>query len=153
MGDETELIRWFQENPKSSLEGAKGPFKRWCDSFPLESARLEWTPSGYAYDRSLVKRVDPFFDILILRWAPGSKAPYHDHALRGCLQVIRNGSLAERRAAAPGAPAVCSTLTPETSPSFIDNSLGIHSISNPTDTRVFSIHLYAPCRHRTKFFD
>lgn len=153
MDDEIELIRWFQENPKSSLEEAKELFKKWCDSFPLETRKLKWTPSGYSYDRSLVKRVPPFFDILILRWPPGSKAPYHDHALRGCLQVIRNGKLSERRLVAAGAPAVCSTLTPETSPSFIDNSLGIHSISNPTDTHVFSIHLYAPCRHRTKFFD
>ena len=149
---ETELIRWFQENPKTSLGQVKKLFKTWCDAFPLETNDLQWTPSGYSYDRCLVKRVDPFFDILILRWAPGSKAPYHDHASRGCLQVVRNGKLHEQRLGVSGESAIRSTLTPETSPSFMNNSLGIHSISNPTNINVFSIHLYAPCKHQTKFF-
>jgi len=149
---EAELIQWFQENPKTSLEQVKGLFKKWCDSVPLNMDTLSWTPSGYSYDRSLVKRAEPFFDILILRWAPGAKAPYHDHASRGCLQVVRNGKLLERRLVTAGDPAIQNVLTPETSPSFMNNSLGIHSIFNPTNTKVFSIHLYAPCKHQTNFF-
>lgn len=150
---EAELIQWFQEHSKTSLEQVKKLFKKWCDTFPLETGALSWTPSGYSYDRSLVKRVEPFFDILILRWAPGAKAPYHDHASRGCLQVVCNGELHERRLAVSGESAIRSTLTPETSPSFMNNSLGIHSIFNPTNTNVFSIHLYAPCKHQTNFFN
>ncbi len=149
---ETELIRWFQENPKASLGQVKKLFKTWCNAFVLEPNVLAWTSSGYSYERSLVKRVEPFFDILILKWTPGAKAPYHDHASRGCLQVVLNGKLHEKRLGVSGEPAIQSTLTPETSPSFMNNSLGIHSISNPTNTNVFSIHLYAPCKHQTKFF-
>ena len=148
---EAELIRWFQENPTTSLEHVKILFKKWCNSFSIAPDSLAWTPSGYSYDRSLAKRVPPFFDILVLRWAPGAQAPYHDHASRGCLQVVCNGILHERRIR-PTDLVVKNTLTPETSPSFMHNSLGIHSISNPTNTDVFSIHLYAPCNHKTFFF-
>ena len=119
---ESELIRWFQENPTTSLKHVKMAFKKWCDSVPLLTDSLTWTPSGYSYDRSLVKRVFPFFDILVLRWAPGAKSPYHDHASRGCLQVVRNGKLHERRIR-PSDLAIKNTLTPETSPSFMHNSL------------------------------
>ncbi len=150
---DNELLHWFQTNPKESLELVAPIFQKWCDAFLSDLSTLSWTPSGYSYDRSLVKRVEPFFDILVLRWAPASKAPYHDHATRGCLQVVINGKLQERRLVTAGESAIQKTLTPETSPSFMHNSLGIHSISNPIDTPVFSIHLYAPCKHRTTFFD
>ena len=150
---ENELLCWFQNNPKESLEQVGPLFKKWCDFFPPDFSTLSWTPSGYSYDRSLVKRAEPFFDILVLRWAPAAKALYHDHAARGCLQVVINGKLHERRLVTAGESAIQRTLTPETSPSFMHNSLGIHSISNPINTPVFSIHLYAPCKHRTNFFD
>ena len=148
-----ELLHWFQNNPKESLDRVAPIFQKWCDSFPPDLSTLSWTPSEYSYDRSLVKRVEPFFDILVLRWAPAAKAPYHDHATRGCLQVVLNGKLQERRLVTAGESAIQKTLTPETSPSFMHNSLGIHSISNPTDAPVFSLHLYAPSKHRTTFFD
>ena len=150
---ENELLHWFQNNPNESLEQVGPIFKKWCDSFSSDFSTLSWTPSGYSYDRSLVKRVEPFFDILVLRWPPAAKALYHDHAARGCLQVVINGKLQERRLVTAGESAVHRTLTPATSPSFMHNSLGIHSISNPTSTPVFSLHLYAPCNHQTTFFD
>ena len=142
---EKELVRWFQDNPNESLEAVAPVFKKWCQTSLPDFNTLGWTASGYSYDRSLVERVDPFFDIQALRWAPGAKAPFHDHAARGCLQVVVNGELDERRLVTPGEPAVRSTLTPATSPSFISNSLGVHSISNPTHYVVMSLHLYAPC--------
>ena len=148
---ETQLLHWFKDNPKESLEQVGPIFKKWCDSFLSDFSTLSWTPSGHSYDRNLLKRVVPFFDILVLRWSPKAKAPYHDHASRGCLQVVINGKLHERRLVTAGESAIQSTLTPETSPSFMHNSLGIHSIFNPTDTVVFSIHLYAPCKHKTTF--
>ena len=151
--EEKELLRWFQDNPNESLEAAAPFFKKWCETSLPDFNTLSWTASGYSYDRSLVERVDPFFDIQALRWAPGAKAPYHDHAARGCLQVVVNGELHERRLVTAGEPAVRSTLTPATSPSFISNSLGVHSISNPTQYVVMSLHLYAPCKHKTTFFD
>jgi len=149
---ENELLLWFEDNPKEPLEQVGPIFKKWCDSFLPDFSTLSWNSSGYSYDRSLVKRVEPFFDILILRWFPGAKAPYHDHASRGCLQVVINGKLHEQRLV-PGEPAIHNTLTPKTSPSFMNNTLGIHSISNPTNNVVFSIHLYAPCHHKTTFFN
>ena len=150
---EKELLRWFEANPKKSLEQVGPIFKKWCDSFHPDFSTLPWTASGYSYDRSLIKRVEPYFDIQILRWSPEAKAPYHDHASRGCLQVVIIGKLRELRLATSGESAIQNTLTPETSPSFMENSLGIHSISNSTNTVVFSIHLYAPCKHKTTFFD
>ena len=149
---EKDLFCWFKDNPTESLKEVAPFFKKWCEKSLPNFNTLSWTASGYSYDRSLVKRVDPFFDIQALRWSPGAKSPYHDHALRGCLQVVINGELLERRLVTAGEPAIRSTLTPETSPSFISNSLGIHSISNPTPHVVLSIHLYAPCKHKTTFF-
>ena len=149
---EKDLFCWFKDNPTESLKEVAPFFKKWCEKSLTNFNTLSWTASGYSYDRSLVKRVDPFFDIQALRWSPGAKSPYHDHALRGCLQVVINGELHERRLVTAGEPAIRSTLTPETSPSFISNSLGIHSISNPTPHVVLSIHLYAPCKHKTTFF-
>lgn len=155
-----ELIQWFKKNPNSNLREVSSIFKKWCDSFSPDFNTLSWTSASrslsearYLYDRSLVERFEPFFDIQVLRWAPGAKAPYHDHASRGCLQVVVNGELHERRLVTAGEPASRSILTPETSPSFMNNSLGVHSISNPTENIVFSIHLYAPCKHKTTFFD
>ena len=149
---EKDLFCWFKDNPTESLKEVAPFFKKWCEKSLPNFNTLSWTASGYSYDRSLVKRVDPFFDIQALRWSPGAKSPYHDHALRGCLQVVINGELHERRLVTAGEPAIRSTLTPETSPSFISNSLGIHSISNPTPHVVLSIHLYAPCKHKTTSF-
>ena len=151
---ENELIAWFENNPAVSLDQAGPIFKQWCEAFPPVFGELKWTPSGFSYDRSLIKRVPPFFDILGLKWAPGAKAPYHDHAPRGCLQVVINGHLQERRLGTPPSTGEeARTLTPKDSPAFMHNSLGVHSISNPTDAPVFSLHLYSPCEYQTTFYD
>ncbi len=151
------LTAWFNNNPDTSLEQAKLVFGAWCADEGIKiikepGRKCSWKPSGYGYDRALVYQNAPHFDVIAIRWNPYAKAPRHDHAPRGCIQVVMSGHLKEHRYTSFASNEPLSVAELEAAkPAFIRNDQGVHSIRNPTGQQVVSMHLYAPAGYKTTF--
>ncbi|POS85576.1 hypothetical protein EPUL_003373, partial [Erysiphe pulchra] len=94
------------------------------------------------YTRNLVYDVPGVFNLLLLVWNPGKASPVHDHADSHCLmKQILKGSLKEERysfpsESGPRGPLVkISELVFDLNQvAYISDELGLHSISNPSNT-------------------
>lgn len=107
---------------------------------------------------------DKNIDIFIITWASQSKTPIHSHPKNGCIMRIlkhhqdmsehkelietiyyggKENDLIENN---PTIKKNSRTIT-ETYCNFIDNTIGIHQITNPDilpNNYVYSIHVYSP---------
>ena len=155
-----DIVEWFARHDSGSVEKVAPLFYEWCmqQESLADGRALKWVASGHGYDRCLLHRVEPHFDIVALRWPPFVQSQIHDHAERGCVQVIMDGTLEERRYVPACGPSSAgrfvflgATLLQAGSPAFIAGSL--HTIRNPTYATVFSVHLYSPSGFFTKYFE
>lgn len=117
------------------------------------------------YGRNLIAKSNRY-ELLVLSWLAGQRAPIHDHYGQRCWMWIFSGELAFRNYATPEADD--DRLVPmgeveiRTAPSqvYIDDSIAVHSIANGSKRPALSLHLYAgpvpKCRiynERTKHFE
>ncbi|KAH8092042.1 hypothetical protein JL720_5619 [Aureococcus anophagefferens] len=101
------------------------------------------------YTRNIVA-VDERFVALLLCWDVGQVSAIHDHAGSACWVKLLSGALEEQRyepefrdgaweKLGPADRVACGDAT------YMDNSLGVHSIANPDESRIaVSLHVYAP---------
>lgn len=86
-------------------------------------------------------------DCYVIFWEPFSKSPIHDHSDRGCYLKVLNGFLFESRYKVNNDSSLLKfsdTKLVKDSVSYIDNKQGVHSIYNPTQYIVPSLHVYSP---------
>lgn len=103
------------------------------------------------YGKKLV-HCDKQFEIYVLSWKPGQKSGIHNHSEYGCLMKVLDGSLQEN---------IYSNQLDlldirdysKNEVTYIDNSIGYHSIENPCYKNSVSLHIYSPCFHKTEFFN
>jgi hypothetical protein len=92
------------------------------------------------YHRHLVYQ-NQWVDAYILTWLPGQGSRFHGHPTRGCIYRVLQGKLTEDRMVdgviynKTMAPGQCN---------YIDNSVGIHKVSNRHEVPVISLHFYSP---------
>ncbi|MFM8270480.1 MAG: cysteine dioxygenase [Pseudomonadota bacterium] len=100
------------------------------------------------YGRNLVYR-NEFFELAVLTWLPGHRTPIHDHANQRCWMMVESGELVFKNYESPTSDSSkLRALGPaETIKSgnqvYIDDGLGIHSITNASPKPAVSLHLYA----------
>lgn len=100
------------------------------------------------YGRNLVYR-NQFFELAILTWLPGHRTPIHDHANQRCWMMVESGELTFKNYETPASDsAKLKALGPADtiksgSQVYIDDDLGIHSITNASHKPAVSVHLYA----------
>ena len=101
------------------------------------------------YTRNIVA-VDERFVALLLCWDVGQVSAIHDHAGSACWVKLLSGALEEQRYAPEFTDGAWEKLGPADrvqcgDATYMDNSLGVHSIANPDESRIaVSLHIYAP---------
>ena len=105
-----------------------------------------------------------YFDRFIICWPPGFSSPIHNHADNGCCLKILQGSILETQY--KYTPTIHNNHN-NTSPfqllqetklskndvSYLDNSIGLHSIANPGTNWAVSLHIYSPQNFTTTYYN
>jgi cysteine dioxygenase len=130
------------------LEGFRAPVDRLV-------RRLALPRRGYA--RTLVHR-DARFELLLLAWAPGSRAPIHDHAGQDCWFVPLAGAFDVDDYALAAIDCRCAWLTPlrsrrvgEGEVDRRDEREPLHAVTTATPLAL-SLHVYAQPIDRCRIF-
>ncbi len=127
-------------------------------SVPLDAIlpRLPFVPRNYA--RTLVHR-DPWFELLLVTWSPGSVAPVHDHDGQDCWLVPLGGSFDLADYAIVDEDGERAQLRPLRSrrlgPGELDRRdehEGVHAVT-PATPLALSLHIYARPLARCRVFD
>ncbi|KAJ2501433.1 hypothetical protein GGH96_001956 [Coemansia sp. RSA 1972] len=116
-----------------------------------------YTP-GSRYTRNLVDDGNGKYNLLMLVWGADQESPIHDHANSHCMMRLLEGQLDEALYKWPQetqAPRlVCTRPLREESVAYMHDRIGLHRISNPSETRrAVSLHLYSPPYDMCKTFD
>ncbi|XP_046459355.1 cysteine dioxygenase type 1-like [Daphnia pulex] len=127
----------------------------------------------YRYTRNLVDEGNGKFNLMLLCWGEGHSSAVHDHADAHCFMKMLDGTLKEVRFAWPSdgnnsSPATTesgagdaqelqttgSTLLEVNGVCYINDSLGLHRVENPSHVdRSVSLHLYSPPFDTCHMFD
>ena len=107
--------------------------------------------SSRNYTRNLVDEGNGKSNLLVVVWNPGKSSPIHDHADAHCVMKILQGSLketiylvADGQHQSPPEVVKESTFKRD-EVTYISDQIGLHKISNASDTEVaVSLHLYTP---------
>lgn len=106
--------------------------------------------SDICYKRTLVKRND-LIEILVIGWNVKQKSPIHDHPKNGCLVKILKGSLNED-IYDNEINLIKSQKLNTDGISYQESNKVLHKIENLTNGPVFSLHIYSPPNHKTKYY-
>ena len=100
---------------------------------------------------------DENFEVFLIKWYPRSNIPLHDHSNNGCIMKILKGELEEGRykygCIKDNYVQYMENKLIQGDVSFIHNQMGLHTINNNTDETAYSLHIYSPPGHQTKYFD
>lgn len=101
-----------------------------------------WLKDSYA--RVCLER-NKDFELIMLCWSPFSTTPIHDHDSQSCWVYQVEGKIEEKRyeICNNDVPKVINenTLHPKQL-TYMDDKMGFHSLSNPTEHRAITLHLY-----------
>ncbi|ORZ36975.1 RmlC-like cupin domain-containing protein [Catenaria anguillulae PL171] len=117
----------------------------------------------YRYTRNLVDDGNGQFNLLVICWGPGHVSPIHDHANSHCCMKLLDGELLETRYEFPdgqtpsdhvpgvtemhddkGLKMLGETTMGRDQVVYINDSLGLHRVSNLSAKPAISLHLYSP---------
>lgn len=112
-----------------------------------------WKDSGYA--RNCIERTDDF-ELLLLCWNPGDVTPVHCHGQQRCWVYQVSGRLEEviyqENAGGQLVPVQNRQLNSGAA-SYMEDSMGYHSLRNNSDAKAMSLHLYAKPIENCTYFD
>ena len=94
-------------------------------------------------------------EVIILSWNSGYETLPHDHSENGCWLKMLKGNVIETPYRDNQSNLIQTgetNLIKEGHISFMCNDFGYHSIKNDTEDIVFSLHIYSPPLHKTKYF-
>jgi len=118
----------------------------------------------YKYTRNLVDEGNGKFNLMLLCWGASHASSIHDHADAHCFMKVLDGALEEVRYEWPEKKEaqeeegtmveVGRSGLPLNGVCYINDSLGLHRVSNPSDSDVaVSLHLYCPPFSSCQVFD
>ena len=93
----------------------------------------------------------PFVDIYFIVWKPNAVSKIHDHSKNGCHMIILKGDLKEEIYSKNLSLINCNYLS-TFNKSYINDNIGYHRIIN-TNQYTYSIHIYNPKNHITKYYN
>jgi hypothetical protein len=134
--DPEKLVR-----AKALLESYRGSDWTMHRRLPVQTPDF---PNGY--ERVLVARREGLYDLLVLSWSEVN-SPIHDHPCERCFLMPLCGEMIERRYEKAGDGSltlVHSVPIPNGEASWIDDSVGYHSVGNPGTGIACSLHCYIP---------
>ena len=101
---------------------------------------LDFNPYGY---RRIPIYEMHHMEMLLLEWKPGSFSPIHDHHDNGCIMVLLENKLIEKRYCTKTEKLESTNYLPLKKARYIDNLQNYHSIFNESKTETaLSLHIY-----------
>ena len=131
-----------------NIDNIKNDLFKNMKKFPIQT-----TPFGY--DRRCLYRNEKY-EILCLVWESCAESPIHNHAKNGCVMKLLKGELIEELFDLKGkeVKSICSRcVDPMMKSQYIDNTMGVHKISNLTESKTYSLHIYSPPRHKVTLYE
>ena len=106
------------------------------------------------YTRNLVHK-EKGFELMVVCWSPGQKAPIHGHEGEKCWARVQEGQLEicnyEEISSKPLELKLTQKLS--CSPGFLDGPADIHSVENLSDKFAISLHVYAKPYNACNIYD
>ena len=104
---------------------------------------MSWRADGYT--RNCLAKTDAY-ELILLCWEPGAKTSIHDHGGEDCWVYQLEGTISEFRYEEGEAGTLVETQQLDLKPgklTFMNDEMGYHSISNLSDERALTLHVYA----------
>ena len=102
------------------------------------------------FQKNLVLR-DNQFEIYLINWPFEYISNIHNHAENGCLMKVLQGQLQEELYT-DKLDLIETNIKYKGDVSYIDNSIGYHSINNRAPFNTTSLHVYSPPLHKTDYY-
>ncbi|KAG7929358.1 hypothetical protein KL925_000100 [Ogataea polymorpha] len=114
-----------------------------------KSDRQDWAKYAFedksvAYTRNGVENFGPNGNLLLLVWNPGRGSAIHDHAGAHCVMKILSGELTEELFDGESLEPIRTSTHHTNDVTHIEDTIGLHRITNRTDQVAISLHLYTP---------
>ena len=93
------------------------------------------------------------FDLFLINWSKHSKSKIHDHSKEGCVFKVLDGELCEKIYQPNTLKQTQTKSFKRNDISYINDNIGYHSIENNTNNNAYSLHIYIPSNHTTKYFN
>lgn len=116
---------------------------------------LDWSVFVHPDPQGLVKERVYYshnLEIMLLSWQAGHSTLPHDHATKGCWLKVLEGELLETRYNEELQETEKTCIT-KGQISFMSNDFGYHSIQNNGSEVTWSLHVYSPPFHVTRYFE
>ena len=154
----TLLNYWLQQSSVSSIksilpivESYEGcDWKQYAHKFTTPTETTSPTNTYYKQKVSFTS-INPYYEMYVITWPPYSQSKIHNHAPQGCVQLLLDSPLLQHVYNSSFELLGIESLTPFEA-SYIDDSVGYHSIHNPTNEFVHSLHIYSPPNFQTTYF-
>ena len=104
----------------------------------------------YKYQKNLIHQ-DKQFEMYLINWPQQYQSTIHNHSVNGCLMKVLQGQL-EEKIYTDQLDFIESNLKYKGDVSYIDDTIGYHSISNNDTINTISLHIYSPPLHKTDYF-
>uniref|UniRef100_A0A7S1KLE2 Cysteine dioxygenase n=1 Tax=Percolomonas cosmopolitus TaxID=63605 RepID=A0A7S1KLE2_9EUKA len=128
-------------------------------SFPLRNRDLKkyaLIEQSAPYTRNLIWETETYA-LILMCWKPRTDSVIHTHGGSSCWARVVNGEVSEKRYKMDpetDEPLMLSQEVHEVgSVTYIDDSLGLHALCNPTNAFSMSLHLYTPPIRSSTYFD
>ncbi|TYZ63257.1 hypothetical protein PybrP1_009448 [[Pythium] brassicae (nom. inval.)] len=111
-----------------------------------ELERFAYADTSKNYTRNLIATDNEAYALLLIVWNRGKYSPIHDHPCDGCWVKVIAGAVNEVRYQNQGGKlAETSNITLRAGVTYMDDSLGLHKIGNPSESAdAVTLHLYSP---------
>ena len=93
----------------------------------------------------------PIIDLYLLVWKPNAITKIHNHSKNGCHMIILKGDLKEEIYSKNLSLINYNYYSPFNK-SYINDNIGYHRVIN-TNQYTYSLHIYHPKNHITKYFN
>ncbi len=106
------------------------------------------------YTRHLIHREESF-ELLVMCWRPGQKAPVHGHEGEKCFMRVEEGTLQFTNYTLESTTPLRLTIsdTVKGDPGFLDGPADLHSVENIFQNNAVTFHLYAKPYGECDVFD
>ena len=109
-------------------------------------------PCNSGYTRTKIYS-NNFYDLFLINWSKNSKSKIHDHSKEGCAFKVLQGKLNEKIYNPSTLKLTQNNIFTENEISYINDNIGYHSIENDYNFNSYSLHLYIPSNHITKYYN
>ena len=102
------------------------------------------------FQKNIIHR-DNQFEMYLINWPIEYQSTIHNHAENGCLMKVLQGHL-EEKIYTDQLDFIESNLKYKGDISYIDDTIGFHSVNNNDTINATTLHIYSPPLHKTEYF-